>query len=661
MTTTTTRRPRTAVKRPRYAAVYFPEEQQTSIIPSCKLGDGDLNDQQTVTVVWEGTECSAKVIKLSDDRAVLVEAELSYIPQHVSPSEEFIAVVFSNDGSTGVCPVSWITEGEKTEEAIVTIDWEGTSYQSTILKISTNQDELEKARSSYRAEKRKSKQSTIAVTESEAVQPIVSSTKPSKAALKHKCIASISPPKGSSTLTPRPSYDLNVETQSKVNDFIQMKRSIAIQTNVITLSRSAIKHIDIPPVPPKVLTKSDIATINIQPSEVHFISSAFSSPDHSLTSSPDHSSPAKPLDHTSTSSLPDHLSPAKQSDHTSTSSSPAKLLDHTSTSVSPSKSSVYQQHQENRLSLTFPELDSIVNQQLDSGRLLSIENTVRDIHNILLEWQSVKPIELSACTSEVKSQQQSVHPSSTSTLPVVSKIPATNTEYVPSTCSAKTASPMPKTSQEPSLRINNTAIDNPKSFVPSVPNSTSSISIVPTTLCDSINDLISLDNNTTRLVLSEIELNKEKAAKPIVEDARFYQLSLSTILTTTPSVLNSNIGIISIALNTTDQGIPDNIIQKSKLKAGSDRRKFGVDLFREICSLQDVYQRNVRGKASNKSLVKEQINPEKILAIKTTCMNYFPATLSDKAGSWNDVARAIDKANWQFHKYLEREFDLSSL
>lgn len=77
------------------------------------------------------------VFFLTDDRAVLVEAELSYIQQHVTPSEEFIAVVFINDGSTGVCPVSWITEGEKTEEAIVTIDWEETSYQSTILKISS--------------------------------------------------------------------------------------------------------------------------------------------------------------------------------------------------------------------------------------------------------------------------------------------------------------------------------------------------------------------------------------------------------------------------------------------------------------------------------------------------------------------------------------------
>ncbi|XP_076088583.1 uncharacterized protein LOC143058993 [Mytilus galloprovincialis] len=132
-----------------------------------------------------------------------------------------------------------------------------------------------------------------------------------------------------------------------------MKRSIATQTKVITLSRSAIKHIDIPPVSPK----SDIATINIQPSEVHPKSSGFSSPDLSSTSSRDHLSPAKPLEYASTSSSPDHLSPAKQSDHTSTSSSPdhlspAKQSDHTSTSSSPdhlspakqspSNSSVYQ-------------------------------------------------------------------------------------------------------------------------------------------------------------------------------------------------------------------------------------------------------------------------------------------------------------------------------
>lgn len=53
------------VKRPRYAAVYFPEEQQTSIIPSCKLRDWEFEDQETVTVVWDGAECPAKIIKLS--------------------------------------------------------------------------------------------------------------------------------------------------------------------------------------------------------------------------------------------------------------------------------------------------------------------------------------------------------------------------------------------------------------------------------------------------------------------------------------------------------------------------------------------------------------------------------------------------------------------
>ncbi|CAC5378034.1 unnamed protein product [Mytilus coruscus] len=234
-----------------------------------------------------------------------------------------------------------------------------------------------------------------------------------------------------------------------------MKTSIAIQANVIPLSRSAIKHIDIPPVPPKVLTKSDIATINIQPSEVHFISSAFSSPDHSSTSSPDHF----------------HL----------------------------------------------------------PNRWITLQ---------LLLYQITCHL-----------------PSSQITLQLL-------------------------------LHLPNCWI-------------------------------------TLQLLFHQANL---QSTNNIIREPFKSHISRA-----------GQYSIISITLNTTDQGIPDNIIQKSKLKAGSDRRKFGVDLFREICSLQDVYQRNVRGKASNKSLVKEQINPEKILAIKTTCMNYFPATLSDKAGSWNDV------------------------
>ncbi|CAC5416294.1 unnamed protein product [Mytilus coruscus] len=99
------------------------------------------------------------------------------------------------------------------------------------------------------------------------------------------------------------------------------------------------------------------------------------------------------------------------------------------------------------------------------------------------------------------------------------------------------------TSGEPLPSINTT--DNLKSFVPSIPNTTSSITIVQITLFDSTNDLISLDNNTIRLELSEIEVKKEAAAKPIVEEAKFYQLSLSTILTTMPAykILNNTVQV----------------------------------------------------------------------------------------------------------------------
>lgn len=95
-------------------------------------------------------------------------------------------------------------------------------------------------------------------------------------------------------------------------------------------------------------------------------------------------------------------------------------------------------------------------------------------------------------------------------------------------------------------------------------------------------------------------------------------------------------------------------------KSGQDRRKFALSLFREICTVADVYNRNISGKGIG-SAKTGQVNQVKILAIRQTCFTYYPAAPSDVRDAWNAASRAIDKANWQFHKYLKKSFDLSLL
>ena len=53
-----------AVKRPRYAAVFFTEESTTSIVPTTHLPES-AEPGQDVQLNWDGESCPGKVIKLS--------------------------------------------------------------------------------------------------------------------------------------------------------------------------------------------------------------------------------------------------------------------------------------------------------------------------------------------------------------------------------------------------------------------------------------------------------------------------------------------------------------------------------------------------------------------------------------------------------------------
>ena len=77
-----------------------------------------------------------KLYFVLDDRGLLAQAEIEYIQQNVNPDDEEKAALAFPDSSTGTCPTSWITKGEKTESSTVTVDWEGVPY-ATILAVSS--------------------------------------------------------------------------------------------------------------------------------------------------------------------------------------------------------------------------------------------------------------------------------------------------------------------------------------------------------------------------------------------------------------------------------------------------------------------------------------------------------------------------------------------
>lgn len=267
-------------------------------------------------------------------------------------------------------------------------------------------------------------------------------------------------------------------------------RSIGIKTNVVKLSRSVIHHVDIPPMFTNVASHLE---------EV---------PSLDKLSNP--ASPVKPFEPPASAQSFEPPSPIKLSNPTSPAKlsnppSPANPFEPPPTDKAAETQSrgakVNQRLQESRLSLNLSEFDiSMLNQQLDSSRLVSIENTVKDIHSLLLKWQCVKPTEVPPSTNKVKTVSIKESVTATTTLPVT--VPSTTTLPVTS----KVQSFVPSTSNEPSIipesPLGSTIIQE------GIDKSTKVESfdkLMSRSFCDTIEDLVRLDNSTTRLVLAEIE------------------------------------------------------------------------------------------------------------------------------------------------------------
>lgn len=246
-------------------------------------------------------------------------------------------------------------------------------------------------------------------------------------------------------------------------------RSIGIKTNVVKLSRSVIHHVDIPPMYAKEASHLEEPPASVKSFEP--------------------------------------LSPSKLSNPPS----PAKLAE------TPSRGAkVNQRLQESLLSLNLSEFDiSMLNQQLDSSRIVSIENTVRDIHSLLLKWQCVKPNEVPPSTNKVKTALSSVskeYVSSKTTLSVSSNVqssfPSISNDPLPLICNFPVRlmpSTIPESPLFPTIPESPLSSNIIQEGIESSEKIESFDKLMSRSFCDTIEDLVSLDNSTTRLLLSEIE------------------------------------------------------------------------------------------------------------------------------------------------------------
>ena len=76
-----------------------------------------------------------------DDRPTLEQAELAYILDNVESDDGddtdlHVAILFTDDNTTTVCPASWIVSGAREEGSVVTVDWYNEHWEGTIIKMS---------------------------------------------------------------------------------------------------------------------------------------------------------------------------------------------------------------------------------------------------------------------------------------------------------------------------------------------------------------------------------------------------------------------------------------------------------------------------------------------------------------------------------------------
>ncbi|XP_063412186.1 mucin-2-like [Mytilus trossulus] len=286
-----------------------------------------------------------------------------------------------------------------------------------------------------------------------------------------------------------------------------------------------------------------------------------------------------------------------------------------------------------------------------------IEKTMNEVLKVLISMQSLNPVQISVVdvmtsnTDSIHPQLFSAAPTSTETDPVITALQSSIESCIPE--------PLPRYTTEISsstLPSTITKVRNPK---PSLPSATSSNILSTSSARDILAELNCQSNIPDKEPISPIALN---IRTPVI-DPQFLSLSLTTILQNKPSCVKTNLHLFQPAPTISPfNQIPDNHLQDAKISAGDSSRRFAVNLFRNICSVDDVLNKNVKGKVfQGKASIKGQISSEKINAIRLACQTHYPSLPSLAEKNWSVVVRAIDKANWNFHQHLRKSFDLTDL
>jgi hypothetical protein len=92
------------------------------------------------------------------------------------------------------------------------------------------------------------------------------------------------------------------------------------------------------------------------------------------------------------------------------------------------------------------------------------------------------------------------------------------------------------------------------------------------------------------------------------------------------------------------------------------RQKFASLLFRTMCTVEDVYKKNVNGRVFCSGHVeKAKVNPMKVKDIKEVCFRCFPCTPAEEEKATRAIERSLNKIIWKFNRYLVDHFDLTPI
>ncbi|XP_061179574.1 mucin-2-like [Saccostrea echinata] len=92
------------------------------------------------------------------------------------------------------------------------------------------------------------------------------------------------------------------------------------------------------------------------------------------------------------------------------------------------------------------------------------------------------------------------------------------------------------------------------------------------------------------------------------------------------------------------------------------RQKFATSLFRAMCTVEDVYKKNVNGRVfCGGNVEKAKVNPVKVKDIKEICFRCFPCTPAEEEKATRVIERTLNKVIWKFNKYLADHFDLTPI